>query len=118
MLVVNVRIEDTHEKAIRTARDGHDEFWKFLAPYGWSRGYMGPDGRPAPAGLVPTLEESMEQKMYLVGTAEEVAEGVQMYRDLLGIERLTLFPHLIGDPYQKASEQMARFMSDVVPLLS
>ena len=56
--------------------------------------------------------------MYLVGTAEEVAEGVQMYRDLLGIERLTLFPHLIGDPYQKASEQMGRFMSDVVPLLS
>jgi len=118
MLVVNVRIEDTHEEAIRTARNGHDEFWKFLGPYGWSRGYMGPDGRPAAAGLVPTLEESMHQKMYLVGTAEEVAESVQMYRDLLGIERLTLFPHLIGDPYQKASEQMARFMSDVVPLLS
>ena len=118
MLVVNVRIEDTHEEAIRSARNGHDEFWKFLGPYGWSRGYMGPDGRPAAAGLVPTLEESMQQKMYLVGTAEEVAEGVQMYRDLLGIERLTLFPHLIGDPYQKASEQMSRFMSDVVPLLS
>ena len=118
MLVVNVRIEDTREEAIRTARNGHDEFWKFLGPYGWSRGYMGPDGRPAAPGLIPTLEESMAQKMYLVGTAEEVAEGVQMYRDLLGIERLTLFPHLIGDPYQKASEQMARFMSEVVPLLS
>ena len=118
MLVVTVRIEDTHEEAIRTARDGHDEFWKFLAPYGWSRGYMGPDGRTAAPGLVPTLEESMAQKMYLVGTAEEVAEGVQMYRELLGVERLTLFPHLIGDPYQKASEQMSRFMSDVVPLLS
>ena len=118
MLVVSVRIEDTHEEAVRTARNGHDEFWKFLSPYGWSRGYMGPDGRPAAAGLVPTLEESMEQKMYLVGTAEEVAESVQMYRDLLGIERLTLFPHLIGDPYQKASEQMARFMTEVVPLLS
>ena len=118
MLVVNVRIEDTHEEAIRTARDGHDEFWKFLGPYGWSRGYMGPDGRAAAPGLVPTLEESMAQKMYLVGTAEEVAEGVQMYRELLGVERLTLFPHLIGDPYQKASEQMSRFMSDVVPLLS
>ena len=118
MLVVNVRIEDTREEAIRTARNGHDEFWKFLGPYGWSRGYMGADGRPAAPGLIPTLEESMAQKMYLVGTAEEVAEGVQMYRDLLGIERLTLFPHLIGDPYQKASEQMARFMSEVVPLLS
>ena len=107
----------TDEGAIRTARNGHDDFWKFLAPIGRRRGYVGPDGRQAASGLVPTLEESMEQKMYLVGTAEEVAEGVRMYRDLLGIERLTLLPHLIGDPDQKASEQMGRFMSDVVPLL-
>ena len=56
--------------------------------------------------------------MYLVGTAEEVAEKVQYYRDLLGIERLTIFPHLLGDPYKKAEEQMARFMEDVVPLVS
>ena len=42
MLVVSVRIEDTHEKALETATPGHDEFWKFLGPYGWSRGYMGP----------------------------------------------------------------------------
>ena len=33
MLVVSVRIEDTHEEALRTARNGHDEFWKFLGPY-------------------------------------------------------------------------------------
>ena len=26
MLVVSVRIEDTHEEAMRTARNGHDEF--------------------------------------------------------------------------------------------
>jgi alkanesulfonate monooxygenase SsuD/methylene tetrahydromethanopterin reductase-like flavin-dependent oxidoreductase (luciferase family) len=78
---------------------------------------MGPDGKPSPSGLIPTLEESMEQKMYLVGTPEEVAEGVQFYRDLLGIEHLTLFPHLIGDPYAKAVEQMERFMTEVVPLL-
>ncbi len=117
MLVLSVRIEDTHEEALGTARNGHDEFWKFLGPYGWSRGYMGPDGRPAPPGLIPTLEESIDQKTILVGTAEEVAEGVQMYRDLLGVECLTLFPHLIGDPYLKAVEQMGRFMNDVVPLL-
>ena len=61
MLVVSVRIEDTHEEAMRTARNGHDEFWKFLGPYGWSRGYMGEDGRPVKPGLIPTLEESMQQ---------------------------------------------------------
>mgnify|MGYP000992381780 FL=1 len=118
MLVVSVRIEDTHEQAMASARDGHDEFWKFLGPYGWSRGYMGPDGKPVKPGLIPTLEESMEQRTILVGTAEQVAAQVQEYRDLLGLEYLTLFPHLLGDPYSKAVEQMQRFMEEVVPLVS
>ena len=118
MLVVSVRIEDTHEAAVRTARNGHDEFWKFLGPYGWSRGYMGADGRPAKPGLVPSLEESMAQQTILVGSPEEVAAGVQGLRDLLGLERLTVFPHLIGDPYGKAVEQMGRFVTDVLPLVS
>ena len=57
----------------------------------------------------------MKQRTILVGTADEVAEQVQEYKDLLGLERLTLFPHLIGDPYSKAVEQMQRFMEDVAP---
>ena len=118
MLVVSVRIEDTHEEAMRTARNGHDEFWKFLGPYGWSRGYMGEDGKPVKPGLIPTLEESMRQRTILVGTAEEVAAQVQEYKDLLGLEYLTLYPHLVGDPYSKAVEQMQRFMGEVVPLVS
>jgi len=117
MLVVAVRIEDSHEQAMQTARNGHDEFWKFLGPYGWSRGYMGDDGKPAKPGLIPTLDESIENKTILVGTPEQVAEGVQFYRDLLGLEHLTIFPHLLGDSYKKANEQMARFIDEVVPLL-
>jgi alkanesulfonate monooxygenase SsuD/methylene tetrahydromethanopterin reductase-like flavin-dependent oxidoreductase (luciferase family) len=117
MLVVSVRVEDTYEKARETAQAGHDEFWKFLGPYGWSRGYMGADGKPSPPGLIPTLDESIENKTILLGTPEQVAEGVQFYRDLLGLDRLTIFPHLLGDPYKKADEQLARFMEDVVPLL-
>jgi alkanesulfonate monooxygenase SsuD/methylene tetrahydromethanopterin reductase-like flavin-dependent oxidoreductase (luciferase family) len=117
MLVLSVRIEDTHEDAVDSARPGHDEFWKFLGPYGWSRGYMGADGRPAPPGLIPTLEESIEQQTILVGTPEGVAEGIERFRTLLGVENLTIFPHLIGDPYPKAVEQMDRFMNQVVPLV-
>jgi alkanesulfonate monooxygenase SsuD/methylene tetrahydromethanopterin reductase-like flavin-dependent oxidoreductase (luciferase family) len=117
MLVVSVRVEDTHEKALDTARPGHDEFWKFLGPYGWSRGYMGADGKPATPGLIPTLEQSIEQKTILVGTPAEVAEEVAFFRDLLGLEQLTIFPHLLGDPYKKADEQMARFVDEVLPLL-
>ncbi len=118
MLVVSVRIEDTYEKAVETATAGHDEFWKFLGPYGWSRGYMGPDGKPARPGLIPTLEESIENKTILVGTPEQVAEQVQFFRDLLGLDYLTIFPHLIGDPYKKADEQMARFAEEVLPLVN
>lgn len=118
ILVVAVRVEDTREEAIASARDAHDEFWKFLGPYGWSRGYMGPDGKPAQPGLIPTLEESIENKTILLGSPEDVAEEVQFYRDLLGVEHLVIFPHLIGDPYAKADEQLERFMKEVVPLLS
>jgi len=118
MLVVSVRIEDTMEKARETALAGHDEFWKFLGPYGWSRGYMGPDGKPSAPGLIPTLDESIENKTILLGTPEDVAAEVQFYKDLLGMEYLTIFPHLLGDSYKKADEQMARFMDEVVPLLS
>ena len=117
MLVLSVRVEDTHEEAMRTARNGHDEFWKFLGPYGWSRGYMGEDGKPVGPGLIPSLEESIKQKTILVGSPEEVAEGVQYYKDLLGMEYLTIYPHLVGDPYSKAVEQMGRFVNDVMPLV-
>lgn len=117
MLVLSIRIEDSHEEAMRTARNGHDEFWKFLGPYGWSRGYMGDDGKPVAPGLIPTLEQSIDQKTILVGTPEEVAEGVQYYTDLLGMDYVTIYPHLAGDPYEKAVEQMGRFMNEVVPLL-
>ncbi len=118
MLVISVRIEDSYEKAIETATPGHDEFWKFLGPYGWSRGYMGEDGKPAEPGLIPTLQESIDNKTILLGTPEQVAEGVQFYKDLLGMEYLTIFPHLLGDPYKKADEQMERFMGEVLPLVS
>ena len=58
LLVLNVRVEDTYEEALDSARPGHDEFWKFLGPYGWSRGYAGDDGKPVAPGLIPTLENS------------------------------------------------------------
>jgi alkanesulfonate monooxygenase SsuD/methylene tetrahydromethanopterin reductase-like flavin-dependent oxidoreductase (luciferase family) len=118
MLVVSVRIEDTMEQARESALPGHDEFWKFLGPYGWSRGYMGPDGKPSPPGLIPTLDESIENKTILLGSPEDVAAEVQFLKDLLGFESLTIFPHLLGDSYKKADEQMARFKEEVQPLLT
>jgi alkanesulfonate monooxygenase SsuD/methylene tetrahydromethanopterin reductase-like flavin-dependent oxidoreductase (luciferase family) len=115
--VLAVRVDDTREKAIEASRDGHDEFWKFLGPYGWSRGYMGPDGAPAPAGLIPTLEESLTNKTWIVGTAEDVAEGLAHYRDLLGCQDVLIFPQFAGEPLSWAEDQLHRFWDEVVPLL-
>lgn len=117
MLVVNTRIGDTHEQAWASARPGHDEFWKFLGPYGWSRGYLGPDGGPAAPGLIPTLEESVANRTWIVGTAEEVAEGIARYRDELQLADLCLFPNFPGDSYDSTEEQLARFAEHVRPLL-
>jgi alkanesulfonate monooxygenase SsuD/methylene tetrahydromethanopterin reductase-like flavin-dependent oxidoreductase (luciferase family) len=117
-LVINVRIEDTHEAAWRSARPGHDEYWKFLGPYGWSKGYMGADGKPAAAGLIPTLEESVEQKVWVIGTPEEVAEGIAYYKDLLQLQHLTIYPAFPGDTYDVVAEQMQRYAEQVRPLLN
>ena len=68
--------------------------------------------------MIPTLDESIENKTILLGTPEDVAAEVQYYKDLLGMENLTIFPHLLGDPYKKADEQMGRFVEEVLPLIS
>ena len=101
-----------------TATPGHDEFWKFLGPYGWSRGYMGDDGKPAKPGLIPTLADvDRAARRSSSARRRRWPRGSQFYRDLLGVEHLTIFPHLLGDPYKKADEQMARFIEEVVPLV-
>ncbi len=116
MLVITPWIADTKEQAMAEVRDGHDEMWKFLSPYGWSQGYMGPDGKPAPMGYTPTLEDSMENKTWIVGTADDVIEGIQFYADLFGgLDNLTIFPHMPGDAYSKMSEQLTRFSEEVMP---
>ncbi len=118
MLVVNTCIEDTREKAIESVRNGHDEFWKFLGPYGWSRGYMGENGKPAEPGLIPSLEESIDNKVWLVGTADDVAEQIAWYRDHLGgLENLTFFPGMPGDSYDKVEDQVHRIAEGVLPQL-
>ena len=117
-LVVNTCVADSREEAIASVRDGHDEYWKFLGPYGWSKGYMGADGGPAEAGLIPSLEESLDNKVWLVGTADEVAEQIRWYDEYLGgVENLVLFPAMPGDPYSKVEEQLHRLSEGVLPHL-
>ncbi|MDH3680221.1 MAG: LLM class flavin-dependent oxidoreductase [Acidimicrobiia bacterium] len=117
MVVLNTRIADTREAAMAAARPGFDEHWKFLGPYGRTRGFKGPDGNPAPQGWIPTLEDAIDQRMALVGTADDVAEQVADRAARLGATNLTVYPLCLGDPYEAYEEQLTRFASDVLPLL-
>jgi len=118
MLVQNIRVEDTREQAMASVRNGHDELWKFLGPYGWSKGYLGKDGEPAKPGLIPTLEESIDQKVWAVGSPADVAEALSWYDEQIGIENLLIFPAMPGDAYEKVEEQLHRIAEEVLPLLS
>jgi len=115
LLVLNTCVEDTREAAMASARPGHDEFWKFLAPYGWSRGYMSEDGEPVEAGRVPTLEDSITNRTWVVGSPDDVIEGIDFYKDSLGMENLIIFPNMPGDAYAKTEEQMIRMAEEVLP---
>jgi alkanesulfonate monooxygenase SsuD/methylene tetrahydromethanopterin reductase-like flavin-dependent oxidoreductase (luciferase family) len=118
MLVLNVALGDSRRSAVDAVRAGHDEFWRFLAPYGWGRGYNGPDGRPASGDFVPTLEDSMAQGVWAVGTAADVAEAIASVSALLGgLTDLVIFPAMPGDRYSRAKEQLVRFAEEVMPLV-
>jgi len=119
MVVLNTYLGDTREQAFAKARPGHDEFWRFLGPYGWTRAYLGPDGGPPPAGWIPTLEDSVEQGVWAVGTAEDVAAAILKLRDDLGgLVDLTIFPSGPGESYDATDEQLSRFAAEVRPLLA
>ncbi len=115
MLVLNTCIADSYEEAYASVKNGHDEFWKFLGPYGWSRGYADADGNPAQPGLIPTLDESLANRTWIIGSADDVVEGISYYKDTLGLQNLTIFPNMPGDAYTKTADQIERFAADVLP---
>ncbi|HEV7664365.1 MAG TPA: LLM class flavin-dependent oxidoreductase [Chloroflexota bacterium] len=113
--VLNIAIADTREAAMRLARPGHDEFWRFLGPYGWSKAYVDEQGKSWVYGRIPTLEESIAQGAWLVGTADEVGEEIAGLQADLGLEYMTLFPHFPGMVREQAIEQLERFSRDIKP---
>jgi alkanesulfonate monooxygenase SsuD/methylene tetrahydromethanopterin reductase-like flavin-dependent oxidoreductase (luciferase family) len=117
MLVINVTIGDSAEHAKSIARNGHDEFWRFLAPYGRQVNYLDAAGKSWPNTRYPTLEESMEQGAWVVGSGREVAETLCGLQEELGIEYLTIFPQLPGMDRAVVLDQLERFTTDVAPAL-
>ena len=98
--MLNIRVDDSHEQALSGRGRVTTSSGSSSARTG-GQGYMGDDGKPGAARADPTLEESVEQKVWIIGSAEEVAEGIAEFRDALSLRYLTVFPHFPARPTTK-----------------
>jgi alkanesulfonate monooxygenase SsuD/methylene tetrahydromethanopterin reductase-like flavin-dependent oxidoreductase (luciferase family) len=106
------------DEAVRRVRPYHDERYKWFAPFGFVR-YADDQGRPwgtpgAPAG-VPTIEEGLRQKAWLLGPAETLIERLrELESEYPGLEQIILhWPE--GMPADEWKLQLRQFASEVMP---
>jgi alkanesulfonate monooxygenase SsuD/methylene tetrahydromethanopterin reductase-like flavin-dependent oxidoreductase (luciferase family) len=106
------------EEAMRRVRPFHDERYKWFAPFGFVR-YADDQGRTwgtpgAPAG-VPTIEEGVRQKAWLLGSAATVVERLrELESEYPGLEQIILhWPE--GMSAEEWKTQLHMFARDVMP---
>ncbi|MBI3325638.1 MAG: hypothetical protein HYZ81_02900, partial [Nitrospinae bacterium] len=111
-------LADSQAEAIRRLRPYHDERYKWYAPLGFVR-YADAQGRPwgtpgAPTRL-PTLEDGVEQKVWLCGTPQDMLEGLkELEAKYPGLEHVWLhWPEAM--PQSEYFEQLQRFAEEVMP---
>ncbi|HTE83240.1 MAG TPA: LLM class flavin-dependent oxidoreductase, partial [Dehalococcoidia bacterium] len=111
-------LADSIEEAMERVRPYHDERFKWFAPFGFVR-YADDQGRPwgtpgAPVG-VPTLEEGLRQKAWLLGPAEEVIGRLrELEAEYPGLEQVMLH-WAEGMPADEWKDQLRRFAREVMP---
>ena len=105
-------------EALDGVRPYHDERYKWFAPFGFVR-YADEHGRPwgtpgAPTG-VPTIEEGVRQKAWLVGPPDQViARLKELEAEYPGLEQIVLhWPE--GMSARDWIAQLRMFAHDVVP---
>ncbi len=112
-------LADSLEEAIDGVRPYHDERFKWFAPFGFVR-YADEQGRPwgtpgAPTG-VPSIEEGVRQKAWLVGTASQIIERLRaLESEYPGLEHIVLhWPE--GMSSDEWIAQLHMFARDVMPV--
>src|SRR5439155_23435156 len=91
---VGIYLADSETEANRQVEPAHDERYKWFAPFGFVR-YADEHGRPwgtpgAPAG-VPTIEEGVRQKAWLVGPPSGVIARLrELEREYPGLDQIDL----------------------------
>jgi len=111
-------LSPTVEQGIDGVRPYHDERYKWFAPFGFVR-YADDQGRPwgtpgAPTG-VPTIEEGVRQKAWLIGPASLVTDRLrELESEYPGLEHIVLhWPE--GMPADEWISQLRAFARDVMP---
>ena len=80
--------------------------------------YADASGKPWVYGRIPSLEESIAQGAWLVGTADALGDQVSELQQELGLEYLSIFPHFPGMVREQSIEQIERFAHDIMPMLA
>jgi alkanesulfonate monooxygenase SsuD/methylene tetrahydromethanopterin reductase-like flavin-dependent oxidoreductase (luciferase family) len=116
-LVLNVHVGRTREDAMRRGRPGHDEFCRFLAPYGRFTSYRTAAGEKVPFDFCPTVEDSTSNKIQLIGSIDDVVDGLGFWRDLLDLKHVCFFFDFPGVGTEEMEEQMHLVTEEVFPRL-
>ena len=113
-LQIPVHVGRTSGAALSSGKGPHDEFVKFLAPYGrFNRVAKG-----VPFDYRPTVEESRASGMMAIGSVGEVVEILGRWRELLSLEHLVLFPDLPGLSRAAMDDQLQLLAEEVIPQLA
>ena len=116
-LVLNMHVGRTREAAMRKGKPGHDEFVKFLSPYGRFNSYRNPDGSKVAFDHQPTVEESNREKIQVIGSIDDAVDAIGFWRDLLDLNHICFFFDLPGLTRDEMNEQMHLVVEEVFPRL-
>ena len=117
-----VFIGESKEKAVVEASKYFEENMKMFAPLGFVGGItdeqitaMSDTTRIHSASL-PTLWDAANAGSWLVGTPDDVIEGLSAYQERFpGLEHVNV-GQVVGTPEQVIVEQLQRFSEDVMPV--
>ncbi len=116
-LVLNLHVATTREQAMVKGKPGHDEFCKFLSPYGRFSSYRNADGSKVAFDHCPTVEESNAQKIQIIGSIDDAVDAIGYWRDLLDLKHMCFFFDFPGLTRADMNEQMHLVAEEVFPRL-
>ncbi len=114
LLQVPVHVGRTSRAAFSSGRGPHDEFVKFLAPYGrFNRIAEG-----VPFDYRPSAEESSTSGSMAIGSVAQVVDILGRWKERLSLAHLVLFPDLPGLSREDMDGQLQLLAEEVVPQLA